>query len=67
MLSSAENMPMESKHISYTFVLLVEVGNTLSYTLSPVIQKYTRFVNVAWLYLPYFTTFRNQTWQFYQI
>ena len=30
-----------------------------------VIQKYTKFANFAWLYFPHFTTFRDQTLQFY--
>jgi hypothetical protein len=30
-------------------------------------QKYTKFANFARLYFPHFTTFRNQTFQFYSI
>ena len=31
-----------------------------------VIQKHTKFANFASVYFPYFTIFRDQTWQFYQ-
>ena len=30
-----------------------------------VIQKYTKFANFASVFFPYFTIFRQQTWQFY--
>ena len=52
MLLNMENIALQSSQILYTFVLRAEIG----------IQKYTKF---ARLYFPHFTTFRNQTLQFY--
>ena len=67
MLRSKENMAMKNGQISLTFVLRAEMDNTLNYTLSPEIQKYTNLVNVACLYFRHFTTIRNQIWLFYKI
>ena len=50
-----ENIALQSLQILYTFVLHAKIA----------IQKYTEFANIARLYFLHFTTFRNQTLQFY--
>ena len=50
MLLKYENIVLQSLQILYTFVLHAKIA----------IQKYTKLANVS-----HFTTFRNQTLQFY--
>ena len=68
MLYNAENMALQSSQILYTFVLRAEIATTSGpkmIAISHAIQKYTKFANFARPYFPHFTTFRNQTLQFY--
>ncbi len=61
-------MAQQILQILYTFVLYAEICTTFG---SKVVQisvhntKVYKFVKFAGLYLPHFTTFRDQTLQFY--
>jgi hypothetical protein len=64
MLLDAENIALQSLQILYTFVLRAEIATIFSPNVVA-ISKYTKFAKFARLYFPHFTTFRNQTLQFY--
>ena len=53
MLLNAETIALQISRILYAFVLRAE--------------KYTKFAKFEVLYFPHFTTFRDQTLQFYQL
>ncbi len=69
MLQNEENIAQQISQILYTFVLYMQKFASLSAQkwcqFLCVIQKYTKFVKFAGLSRPHFTTFRDQTLQFY--
>ena len=68
MLSNAEDIALQISRILYTFVLRTEICTTFEPKVCKflhIIQKYTKFAKFAGLYFPHFTTFRDQTLQFY--
>ena len=44
---------------------MAEIHRKFGHFVVSVIQKYTKFANLASVYFPCFTIFRHQTWQFY--
>ena len=67
-VENVENVSLWRLQILYIFVLRTENWyqhreNGINFQC--VIQKYTKFANFAGLYFPHFTTFRDQTLQFY--
>jgi hypothetical protein len=73
MLLNMENIALQSSQILYTFVLRAEScyhiwAENGSNFRTQYTSSYTKFANFARLYFPHFTdftTFRNQTLQFY--
>ena len=62
------SIALQSLRILYTFVLRTENGYRfldVGINFPCVIQKYTKFAIFTGLHFPHFTTFRNQTLQFY--